>query len=1489
MWAQLLMQPPVQAEEFRRFFKDRPETIEEKDLRGWTPLQCAVEASDPELADTLLQLGADVHTIGAGGETLLHRAVRVPFTAKSLDILGLILKAGVQPNLPDGAGETPLHLAALAGCAPYISTLLAEGADPCVTENALGWTPLHHAVAAGSQEAVEALCAHSPALLLAIGDREGRTPLHYLGAGAPQALAFLRGVLSAEEHALSDLPARVAEWLADDVARLPPAPPPAPDQERESWRDKRADQAPPSFAAIVAACPKLGSLPEGIATGERDTTGRGTMGPLWRLHRLEELLARRPMHVTAGGALTMGDPVGEEAPVPPPSVPLLAGEALEAAMQRDVAMAQAVLLYAPDDDAQPDPGTPPPAVATWPDTGASQEPASPADSDLRSLFFRSPQRPPPSAPLAALAEAPPLSPPFGRHPAEGAPNRSPASPAIMVMGQPFSLSAMARTGPSGGSPAAPHDPPATPARPTPGGDPPVPCPVPSPLGSPVASPPPHSSPSPSPSVVERRALSRTALVNQADAHGHTALHLAALRGHLDMAQLLLAQGAAIDGPFFGGAADAAAASAAAAAAAAPTEEQLRAPTPLCIALLGTLPEMVRLLVARGAALVVPRWMVAGLLGLAHPDGPAASPAAGAVGSPAPGDPDTLAPEPPALSDPLSEASLAQQRRAARLQQQQQAGPAVLHSEGPADRPAPWWRQGVPALARLGGDLGRGVSVLHLVAATGDVAMLAVLTAALGLDPPAADRAAAEPQEGNGPQEPSGRQGAESTSPQPSSPSPSPSPSTAADRPADDGEGEGLPPGASVLDSPRPPARTRPASSSLVAPEPRLPTTPEDDDQAEGRASPAVGAVAQGNSEDGAAHADHGAPLAGPPSRRLDQAVRIITSFLFEADPAPLALAAWGGHALCCEHLVELEARCIRHLLGPDAAPAPAPSAVEGAFSDAKQPAVAGSEAEAPPLLAGPLFGALLAGVPGLAARLAEAVMPSSLSCCPPVGPGQEPAAGTTTEAFVLSPRAALARALRALTVPGLLGLPGGRQGHTAAHLAAWRGQGPVMAALIEAARLSFVAQAVATAEQRVDGSAPQEDQQQQQQDDLRAIQSRVAGLFDATDKDGATPLHLAARSPEGGAAEIVPLLLQAGALVDKRDRTGSTVLHYAAAQAALGPDLLQELLCRARDPNIPDAHMATPLHRACATGRWATAEAFLQAGAMARPPDAHGETPLHLVARNGPASLIAALVAHGASPDFANETGQSALHIAATRGRHRAVERLLELGADPNAQDAIRWTPLHYACVPAEPHPRVIRALILAGANTLVFAPDGTLPLGMLSNPSYRDQAEELARHIEARVVAAPPVAPESEAQACKRCGQSFSFLSRKTGCRACGQIFCRACCEGEAPLHVFGLAKPVRLCVGCMKVAAASVRLAEQRIGLGLPLRAPLIPGLATASGGPGAEGRLPLALNPHASAAQAQEERLLSLLDHRVLVRERPHIRHPPTQLLLLLPGLH
>ena len=94
--------------------------------RNSTPLHLAAGYNNLEVAEFLLENGADVNAQDKGGLIPLHNAS----SYGHLDIAALLIKFHTVVNATDKWGFTPLHEAAQKGRTQLCALLLAHGSDP---------------------------------------------------------------------------------------------------------------------------------------------------------------------------------------------------------------------------------------------------------------------------------------------------------------------------------------------------------------------------------------------------------------------------------------------------------------------------------------------------------------------------------------------------------------------------------------------------------------------------------------------------------------------------------------------------------------------------------------------------------------------------------------------------------------------------------------------------------------------------------------------------------------------------------------------------------------------------------------------------------------------------------------------------------------------------------------------------------------------------------------------------------------------------------------------------------------------------------------------------------------------------------------------------------------------------------------------------------------------------------------------------------------
>ncbi|BFY98557.1 hypothetical protein BsWGS_01597 [Bradybaena similaris] len=105
--------------------------------RNSTPLHLAAGYNNVEVAEFLLENGADVNAQDKGGLIPLHNAS----SYGHVDIAALLIKYNTYVNAQDRWGFTPIHEAAQKGRTQLCALLLAHGADPTM-KNQEGQTPL---------------------------------------------------------------------------------------------------------------------------------------------------------------------------------------------------------------------------------------------------------------------------------------------------------------------------------------------------------------------------------------------------------------------------------------------------------------------------------------------------------------------------------------------------------------------------------------------------------------------------------------------------------------------------------------------------------------------------------------------------------------------------------------------------------------------------------------------------------------------------------------------------------------------------------------------------------------------------------------------------------------------------------------------------------------------------------------------------------------------------------------------------------------------------------------------------------------------------------------------------------------------------------------------------------------------------------------------------------------------------------------------------
>lgn len=148
------------------------EKIESLLSKTTTALHLAARNESNDMAEYLLQHGADVNAEMEGGETPLIVAV----LNKRASLVELLIERGADVNARTAWGKSPLHYAAQNGSKQIVEMLVQNGSHVNAA-NLQGMTPLHLAAESGHKDVVNALMKRSADAN--IRTKDGATPLHY--------------------------------------------------------------------------------------------------------------------------------------------------------------------------------------------------------------------------------------------------------------------------------------------------------------------------------------------------------------------------------------------------------------------------------------------------------------------------------------------------------------------------------------------------------------------------------------------------------------------------------------------------------------------------------------------------------------------------------------------------------------------------------------------------------------------------------------------------------------------------------------------------------------------------------------------------------------------------------------------------------------------------------------------------------------------------------------------------------------------------------------------------------------------------------------------------------------------------------------------------------------------------------------------------------------------------------------------------------------
>ena len=140
-------------------FADASVPVDRRDASGWTPLCIAIQQKQLEVAQLLLQLGADPSKESvinhATKETVTPLMVAVCNPSMNVDLVYLLLRNGARVNQPSSIGRTALMFACRWRQIANARILLEEYANPAMIDNA-GYTATEWVKYAARERMVEA-------------------------------------------------------------------------------------------------------------------------------------------------------------------------------------------------------------------------------------------------------------------------------------------------------------------------------------------------------------------------------------------------------------------------------------------------------------------------------------------------------------------------------------------------------------------------------------------------------------------------------------------------------------------------------------------------------------------------------------------------------------------------------------------------------------------------------------------------------------------------------------------------------------------------------------------------------------------------------------------------------------------------------------------------------------------------------------------------------------------------------------------------------------------------------------------------------------------------------------------------------------------------------------------------------------------------------------------------------------------------------------
>jgi ankyrin repeat protein len=266
----------------------------------------------------------------------------------------------------------------------------------------------------------------------------------------------------------------------------------------------------------------------------------------------------------------------------------------------------------------------------------------------------------------------------------------------------------------------------------------------------------------------------------------------------------------------------------------------------------------------------------------------------------------------------------------------------------------------------------------------------------------------------------------------------------------------------------------------------------------------------------------------------------------------------------------------------------------------------------------------------------------------------------------------------------------------------------------------------------------------------------------ALNKEGSTPLHQAFETWRKN-PDIVRLLLDHGADANVHDKRGNTLLHFAASEGDLkitrvllerivevvnsqnddgytafllalkrqNLDVARLLLDHNPDVHVRDERGYTPLHVAVRNGHLDICRILLERNADVNSQTHHRSTPLLIASEVGTPDLVQLFLDHNADVHVCDADGDTPLHCATIGGKLEVARLLLKLDIEVNSRNNKGLTPLHLASAGYRVrNPDIVRLLLDHGADAQAQSHGGETASKVARAPNWQEIVQLLTQNV---------------------------------------------------------------------------------------------------------------------------------------------------------------